>query len=179
MCCRALPIGFVSLALASSASIRALWPAATTASVVPIAATEDGDEDQDETAIGLDEAPAAVQEAAVKVAGGRIAITKVVTEKDDEIIVYEIEYTQNGVNGEATISTAGDILAIEKDVQDGQVPNAAWTALKKEFPNAKFADPVIVTATYYEIDVMIDGQKHEVRFNAAGDIDDDEEGDDD
>lgn len=45
-------------------------------------------------------------------------------------------------------------------------------ALKKDYPKAIFSDPQIVTKTFYEIGIVIDGKKHGVKVDPAGNIED-------
>ena len=45
-----------------------------------------------------------------------------------------------------------------------------YAALKKDDPKATFADPQVVTKMFYEIEVVIDGKKHEVKVDAGGQV---------
>ena len=53
------------------------------------------------------------------------------------------------------------------------------TALKKDYPKATFANPFAVTKMFYEVEIVIDGKKHEVKVDASGNIEDESKGDGD
>lgn|GEM_PF-643372 len=142
-------------------------------------------QDDEEKVITLDKAPAAVRDAALKLAGDAKHITKVIAEEDeDDVVTYEIEYNQEGPDKAmaactAVLSENGDVMELEHPTTPEKLPAAAMEALRKEFPNAKFSDPQIVTKTYYEIDVVIDGKTQEVKVDASGDVEDDNDSDQD
>lgn len=134
-------------------------------------ATNFGDEEKNEVVIKFTDAPAAVQAALSKLtdAGN---VTKVIQETDEGISVYEIEFTRAGVKSSADISAAGDVMEVETTVAMTTLPAAAMAALKKEYPNATMGDCSLVQKTYFEMDMTIDGKKREVKFDAAGNIED-------
>jgi len=127
--------------------------------------------DKDEVVIKFTDAPAAVQAALSKLTDAS-TVTKVIKETDEGISVYEIEFTKAGVKSSADISAAGDVMEIETTVATTTLPAAAMAALKMEFPNATMGDCSLVQKTYYEMDMIIDGKKREVKFDAAGNIED-------
>ena len=134
-------------------------------------ATNFGDEEWNEVVIKFTDAPAAVQAALSKLTDAS-TVTKVIKETDEGISVYEIEFTKAGVKSSADISAAGDVMEIETTVATTTLPAAAMAALKMEFPNATMGDCSLVQKTYFEMDMMIDGKKREVKFDAAGNIED-------
>lgn len=170
---RTLAIGIVSLSLLAGAGA---WVAAQPNGKAPSKAVVQG-EDADEEVIDLARAPEPVRSRAVKVAGSEKAIKKVIKEEDGGVFTFEIEYTQDGVDCSAVLSAAGEVMELEKGVNESALPAAAMAALKKDFPNATFKDPNLVQKFYFEIDVVIDGKTHEVKVDAAGNIED-EHGDD-
>ena len=175
---RKLSVGFVSLSLFSAAGAWTLaQPAGQPAAQ---AAQKEGEEAGEET-IDFAKAPEAVRAAALKLvgAGGEKAIKKVVKEEDEDVYTYEVEYTEGGVECAAIISVAGDVLEVERATTEAKLPAAVMAALKKDYPRATFASPFAVTKTFYEIEVVIDGKKHEVKVDAAGNIEDESEGDGD
>jgi len=134
-------------------------------------ATNFGDEEWTEVVIKFTDAPASVQAALSKLTDAS-TVTKVIKETDEGISVYEIEFTKAGVKSSADISAAGDVMEVETTVTMTKLPAMAMAALKKEFPNATMGDCSLVQKTYYEIDMIIDGKKREVKFDAAGNIED-------
>jgi uncharacterized membrane protein YkoI len=127
------------------------------------------EKEDDEVQIKLSEAPEAVRTAALKLTSEK-NITKVTRESDDGISTFEVEFNENGSTSSGTFSAAGDVLEVEHGVTQDKVPAAAMAAVKKENPGVSFGNIVIVTKTFYEVEVVKDGKKHEVVVNAAGDI---------
>jgi hypothetical protein len=134
-------------------------------------ATSFGDEKWTEVVIKFTDAPAETQAALSKLTDAS-NVTKVIQETDEGISVYEIEFTRAGVKSSADISAAGDVMEVETTVAMTRLPATAMAALKKEFPNATMGDCSLVQTTYYEMDMIIDGKKREVKFDAAGNIED-------
>ena len=134
-------------------------------------ATSFGDEKWTEVVINFTDAPAATQ-AALSQLTDASNVTKVIQETDEGISVYEIEFTRAGVKSSTIISAAGDVMEVETAVAMTKLPVTAMAALKKEFPNATMGDCSLVQKTYYEMDMIIDGKKREVKFDAAGNIED-------
>ncbi|HMN40531.1 MAG TPA: hypothetical protein PKE29_06760 [Phycisphaerales bacterium] len=171
---RRLSIGFVSLALMGGAGA---WALAQSGQAQPPAGhgqpkAEENEGDEEEV-IALDKAPEAVRAAAVRLAGDAKNITKVVKEEDDEDVVqYEVEYTEGAVKCAAIFSTAGDLKETERATTEAKLPAATLAALKKDYPKATFTNPFAVTRMFYEIEVVIDGKKHEVRVDASGAVED-------
>lgn len=174
---RKLTVGFVSLALLAGAGAWALAQPAGQPPA-PAKAPEKEADEADEEVIDLAKAPEPVRTAAVKLAGSEKAIKKVIKEEDEDVYTYEIEYTSEGVDCAAIFSAAGDLMELEKGTTEAKLPAAALAALKKDYPKATFASPFIVTKTFYEIEVVIDGKKHEVKVDAAGNIEDEKGGED-
>lgn len=174
---RKLTVGFVSLALLAGAGA---WAFAQPAGQppAPAKAPEKAGEEADEEVIDLAKAPEPVRAAAIKLAGSEKAIKKVIKEEDEDVYTYEVEYTAEGVDCAAIFSAAGDLMELEKGTTEAKLPAAALAALKKDYPKATFASPFLVTKTFYEVEVVIDGKKHEVKVDAAGNIEDEKGGDD-
>ena len=134
-------------------------------------ATSFGDEKWTEVVIKFTDAPAETQAALSKLTDAS-NVTKVIQETDEGISVYEIEFTKAGVKSSVDISAAGDVMEVETTVATTTLPAAAMAALKMEFPKATMGDCSLVQKTYYEMDMIIDGKKREVKFDAAGNIED-------
>ena len=82
--------------------------------------------------------------------------------------VYEIEYTKDGAPSSVVFSAAGDVIEVDNKVV--ALPAAARRAMEVAYPKANFDNCRVRTATYYEMDTTIDGEMHEVTFDAAGNI---------
>ena len=175
---RKLSVGIVSLALITGAGA---WALAQPAGQPPAKAPEKAGEEADEEVIDFAKAPEAVRIAALKLvgAGGEKAIKNVIKEEDEDVYTYEIEYTEGGVDCAVIFSAAGDLMESEKATTEAKLPAAVMTALKKDYPKATFAKPFSVTKMIYEIEVVIDGKTHEVKVDAAGNIEDESKGDGD
>jgi hypothetical protein len=142
----------------------------------PEAEEQDGDE---EDVIALERAPEAVRIAAIKVAGTPENITEVIEEEDDEdVVTYEVEYKDGTTECAAVFSVTGDLMELERGTTEDKLPTAVMAALKKDYPTATFEKPMAVTRMYFEVQVVIDGKKHEVRVDASGTIEDTDEGND-
>ena len=175
---RKLSVGFVSIALLAGAGAWAFaqpgQPPQPAGQAQPKGEEKEGDEEE---VITLDKAPEAVRAAAIKLAGDAKNITKVIKEEDDEDVVqYEIEYNEGAVKCAAIFSTGGDLMETEKATTEAKLPAAVMAALKKDYPKATFADPQVVTKMFYEIEIVIDGKKHEVKVDASGNIEDESKG---
>lgn len=176
---RKLSASLVSLALITGAGAWAFaqpgQPPQPAGQAQPKGEDKEGDEEE---VITLDKAPEAVRAAAIKLAGDAKNITKVIKEEDDEDVVqYEVEYIEGAVKCAAIFSAAGDLMETEKSMTEAKLPAAVMAALKKDYPKATFADPQVVTKMFYEIEVVIDGKKHEVKVDASGNIEDESKDD--
>lgn len=181
---RKLSVGFVSIALLAGAGAWAFaqnsQPPQPAGNAQAKGEEKEGDEEE---VITLDKAPEAVRAAAIKLAGDAKNITKVIKEEDEEDnIQYEIEYNEGSgaaaIKCAAIFSAAGDLMETEKATTEAKLPAAVMAAIKKDYPKATFADPQVVTKMFYEIEVVIDGKKHEVKVDASGNIEDESEGGD-
>ncbi|MBX3380668.1 MAG: hypothetical protein KF805_11295 [Phycisphaeraceae bacterium] len=167
---RAIGTGLVFLSL-SGAALALVQTAQQGAQQSAVAKAPE--KDDDEEVISLDKAPEAVRAAAIKLAGDAKNVTKVIKEEDDEdIVTYEVEYNERQTKCAAVFSVSGELMETERATTEAKLPAAVLEALKKEYPNATFADPQVVTKMYFEIDVVRNGKKHEIKVNAAGDIED-------
>jgi len=159
-----------SLALLSLVSVAGLGSLAIASLIQPAppaaAATADG-----ETEIKVAELPDAARAAVTKLVPAA-NVKKVIKESDEGITTFEIEYTDGSTACSIVVSPAGDVLETERGIGQDKVTAAAMAALKKEFPGATLGDAMLVTKTYFEVVVTIDGKKHEVKVDAAGNIDD-------
>lgn len=174
---RKLSVGLVSLALLAGAGAWAfaqpVQPPQPAGQPRPAGAEKEGD---DEEVITLDKAPEAVRAAAIRLAGDAKNITKVIKEEDDEDVVqYEVEYNEGATKCAAIIAVSGELMETEKGTTEAKLPAAVMAALKKDYPQATFANPFVVAKMFYEIEVVINGKKHEVKVDASGNIEDESE----
>lgn len=136
-------------------------------------AASEPEKNDEEEVIALEKAPDAVRAAATKLAGDAKNVTKVIKEEDDEdVVTYEVEYNEGAMKCAAVFSVAGELMETERPTMEAKLPAAVVEALKKEYPNATFADPQVVTKMFFEIEVVKNGKKHEIKINAAGNIED-------
>jgi len=135
-------------------------------------AHESGAHDEDDV-VPLEQAPEAVRAAAIKLAGAAENITKVIREKDDDHVKFEIKFKDGAASGAALFSSAGELMEVERSMKEMDLPAAAMSALKRAYPKATFADMQTVSKMFYEVEVEINGQKREVYVNAVGEIEDD------
>jgi hypothetical protein len=61
-------------------------------------------------------------------------------------------------------------METEKQVQASSLPSAAMAAVKKQYEKATLGDINLVTKTFYEVNVTIDGKKTEVVVDPSGKI---------
>lgn len=175
-----LTVGFVSLGLLAGGAIWAIAPQGHAAQQPQAKAHDDGDADDTEQVIPLDQAPEAVRAAAIRLVGDVRDITAVIREEDHEdVITYEIEFNQGATKCSVNLSASGDVLERETATSPESIPAAALAALRKLYPGATVTDPHLVTRTYYEVSVVVGGRKHEIKVDAAGIIEDDQDADDD
>jgi hypothetical protein len=175
---RRISIGIVSLILVAGAGAWAFAQPVPSSkpAAQPQPKTEEKEGDEEEV-ITFEKAPQAVRAAALKLAGDAKNITKVVKEEDDDdMMQYEVEYNDGAVKCSALFSTAGDVMETERSTTEATLPPAALAALKKEYPKATFSGHSLVTRTFYEVDVVIDGKTHEVKVQASGAIKDKSKG---
>lgn len=134
--------------------------------------------ENDETPIAFEQAPKAVQAAALTLTDAK-SIGKITREGDeDDEMVYEVEYTRDGVACSATFSRTGEIMELEHEVAQAKLPAAVLESLKEELPGATFEKPVAVTKMYYEIQVVEGGKQREIKIDPSGEIHDDHAGQD-
>jgi hypothetical protein len=73
-------------------------------------------------------------------------ITKWTREKEGEIEIYDIEFTQSGKSFEADIKADGSIHNWEKAIQVTDLPAAVRSAAAKRYPDADLREVMAITA---------------------------------
>jgi hypothetical protein len=132
-----------------------------------------GEREAGEDVITLDSAPEPVRATALKLAGEAKNVTSVIREQNKAgATTFEVEYTDGVVKCAAILSPMGDVMETERAVPDSSLPGSVLAALRREFPGATFADAQAVTVHSYEINVVRDGKRHEVKVDATGGIND-------
>src|SRR5262245_48729213 len=88
---------------------------------------------QDKKNIDLDKIPKVVMDG-LKAKFPKAAIDKCTREKEGDIIVYDIEFKQDGRKFEADIKEDGTIHNWEKEIALGDLPAAVKKAVDKKYP---------------------------------------------
>jgi hypothetical protein len=129
----------------------------------------------DEEAVPLDKVPKAVLAAAKK----RFPKAEVVgasKETTDGKTLYELELKEAGKTIDLTLTSAGTITLIEKEIDAKDLPKAVTGALAKKYPKAtyKTVEAVYVvkegkeTLDFYEV-VLVTAQKKEIEVEVLAD----------
>ena len=132
-------------------------------------ASEGGD--WSETEIKLTDLPEAAR-AVVKKSTKDESVKTVTKETAHGVTTYEIDYMDGGVACAMLLSGAGDVIESERGIAHDKIPAAAMAALKQRYPNATLGDAVVATKVVYEVEITVDGKKHEVKVEASGAIED-------
>ena len=94
---------------------------------------------------------------------------------EDKKLVYEISLRENDKNIDVTLTPAGQMITIEKEIARGDLPDPAAAALNQKFPDAQYGMVETVykvkagkeTLAYYEARLM-DSGKHAWAVEVAG-----------
>ncbi len=100
---------------------------------------------QEQDKLELDKIPKTVMDA-LKAKFPQAEIRKCTKEKEGDIIVYDIEFTQNEQKLEADIKEDGTIHNWEKQITAKQCPKAVKRAAKKAYPKSTFKEIMEITA---------------------------------
>ena len=123
-----------------------------------------------ETEIKLADMPEAARTAVLKSTTAQ-AVKMVTKETAHGIDTFEVDYVDGAVPCAMIVSAAGDTIETERGVALDRIPAAAVAAVKARFPSAQLGDAVVATKIMYEIEIMVDGKKREVKVDASGAID--------
>jgi hypothetical protein len=134
-------------------------------------------EEGQESQIKLSDTPEAVRAAVTKLTTAD-QVKKVTRETDEGVTTFEVEYTTDGGDCSAVFSPAGDVLELEKPLKDA-LPGPAAEAINKRFKGAEIKGRTSVQKFSYEVQVVVDGKTREVRVDACGRFEDEEEHDKD
>jgi len=126
----------------------------------------------DEASDKLRAAPPAVQVAVVQLVGTN-KINDFDNEMEGDKAVFSVEFKVKGVSYEADIDPTGQILTREVEVDQSILPPAVIAAAKKAHADGKLGESSIITAgdkMFYEMDVQVGKDSHEMQIGAAGDV---------
>jgi uncharacterized membrane protein YkoI len=120
----------------------------------------------------FDKAPAAVQAAIKKAVGGN-KVEKFTRETEDKTVIYEAKYKVDGQSHSVEVSENGQVLEEEQMLDTGALPKAVSDAIKTKYADGQIGEVYLVKAkdkSFYEVDVTVDKEKHELRVSAEGKI---------
>jgi uncharacterized membrane protein YkoI len=150
--------------------------------VLSLAAVNVGAWAEDEEKVALDKVPLSVMKA-VKDKFADAKIEGASKEEEDGKTIYEIELIHDGHEIDVSVSAAGKILEIEKEIKTADLPKAVSDAVKAKYPKGTIKQAEEVTAgekKSYEVVVRLADEKNvEVKLDSAGKILEDEAEDDD
>ncbi len=133
---------------------------------------EEGKEEE----IPADKVPAKAREALQKQAGDA-RITKYTCEKEDGVETFEAEWTVNGLAHSAEVTADGSLLEIEEQLAPKDVPAAVQKAVARMLPGATDVVVEKKIKVEYEVKGKVKGKECEIVLNAAGQCEDEHEGD--
>jgi len=122
-----------------------------------------------EVKISLDQVPATARAALLKLAGDA-RITEVEREERHGVVLYEAEWTADGRETEAKVTTHGDLVKLEQEVDARDVPASVKAAAARAFPEGTRVEYEKTTLILYEIEARIDGKKKEILVSPTGRI---------
>jgi hypothetical protein len=139
--------------------------------LAPVARSEEKDKDKDK--LDLDKIPKKVMDA-LKAKFPKAKIHKWEKGKEGDKVVYDIEFTQDGLNFEADIFEDGKIHNWEKEIKAKDLPKAVTEAVEKKYPKGKITLVMEITAVKdgkderegYEI-ILDLGDKKEVEVTVS------------
>lgn len=130
---------------------------------------DEGQEEEEEEVISLEQVPAAARKALMKHAGGA-KITEVEREKEHGVVLYEAEWEAGGREREAKVTADGDLIELEEVVGANEVPAAVRRAAGKMFGAGAKVEYEKKTITLYEVEAKVNGKEREVLLTPAGTV---------
>ena len=131
--------------------------------------------DDGEVAIDLKQAPAAVQ-ATIAAVVKTNPIDNVLLVKEDGQTLYEAEYKVNGEKSSVKMADNGGILEEEHGISVSSLPAAVLAGIQSKFPKADIKQAESVQESHYTVRLSVNGKTREIDVNAAGQIEEDDEG---
>ena len=127
----------------------------------------------DEEKVPLDKLPKAVS-AAVTKRFPKAKLVKASKEKEDGKPLFEVSIEDGKTRIEVTLTPAGEIVEVEKEIAAKDLPKAVSTALEAKYPKATLKKVEEVTkgkeVAYEVLLVAKDKKMWEVKFDATGKV---------
>ena len=140
-------------------------------------AAEEGEEDEaDESAAKSSEKPIELAQApqAVRSAIERVTkdgqVTRVTHEDDEGMSMYEVEFTQQGLECSAAITEGGEVTEIERGVAASALPPAITSAIAAKYKGATVKKAERLEMHLFEVAVSKGSKTHSVKVFASGEI---------
>lgn len=125
----------------------------------------------DEVDLPINQLPEKVQTAMKQLAGaGTISHTTKETEKDGAVI-YEVSYTLEGKKFEAEVSSVGETIVVDEQIELSQAPAAVAKIVKEKTAGANIIKVEKATKgaeVFYEAEFKKGGKEHEVKVSPDG-----------
>ncbi len=125
-----------------------------------------------EEAMDFNKAPAAVQAAVKKIVGDN-KVEKFTREIEHKATVYEAKYKVDGQSRSIEVSENGQVLEQEQELDTAALPKAVSDAIKAKYTDGQIGEANLVMAgekSFYEVDVTVGKEKHELHVSAKGKI---------
>jgi hypothetical protein len=87
-----------------------------------------------------------------------------------EVVLYHVVAERGRTGLAVTVSKAGDLVELERDVTPTRVPKAVKEALAAYYPNSIFTSAGMVTMHFYEIEYEDENGPRVVQIDASGRI---------
>ncbi len=146
---------------------RWVLPSAALLAIACAGISQEQDEDDgDETVKSINDVPAPVREAAVKLCG--TTIKTISKEKDGGMWEYEFEFESNGAPASAVFSELGALCTLEHSIAASALPKSMVEEIQKRYPGATIARAETTEVHGYEVQIMVGGKKKGVEASATG-----------
>lgn len=146
---------------------RWVLPSALVLMIACVGMSQEEDEDDGDEAIkSINDVPALVREAAIKVCGKEIkSISK---EQEHGEMMYEFEYMSAGAEASAVFSESGALCTLEHTVAASTLPKSMLEQIQKRYPGATIARAETTEVHGYEVQILVGGKKQDVEASATG-----------
>ncbi len=131
---------------------------------------DDNGPEEAESKIEPGQTPPAIQLALKRFVPEGVTSITLTREREHGAEVYEVEYVQEGITHALEFTASGALMEQETRVSAGSLPSEVSAALARKFPGAQVAEAEEVSVRFYEVTVVQNGTKHEVKVSPAGKI---------
>jgi len=158
-----------TLKLASAFILGALAALAIAAAAPEVDDDQDRVEDEQTEQIEIAQVPPKVLASFLVYSGG---VKPISAERitDDGIDVYSLESKDNGVEFEAVLSVAGDIIKTESQIGIDTLPQSVREAIAEAFPDATISEADAVSLSYFTVELHRGNRTFDAVAFASGDI---------